>query len=195
MVNLCQFYNGYPKSNHFFFGSFSKEAKMPISLRRVKISDIIQMQNANLHCLPENYQMWYWLYHFLISPQGAHVAVDGRGKVLGYVLSKLDDEGKNQKSPPPPHGHVTSVAVYSQYRKLGIATKLLSYTHHTLRECYNAQYVNLNVRETNRAAHILYQNTLHYKFLMVDEGYYADGENGWNLRYTYPEFENDQKKS
>lgn len=159
---------------------------MPISLRRVKVTDMIPMQNANLHCLPENYQLWYWLYHYLLSPQGAHVAVDSRGKMLGYVLSKMDDENRNQKPPPPPHGHITSVAVYSRYRKLGIATKLLSYTHKTLKDCFKAEYVTLNVRETNRAAHILYQNTLGYKFMNVDEGYYADGENGWTLRYTYP---------
>lgn len=144
------------------------------------------MQNANLHCLAENYQMWYWMYHYLLTPQGAHVAVDCRGKLLGYVLAKMDDENKNQKPPPPLHGHVTSVAIYSGYRKLGIATKLLKYSHRTLRECNKAEYINLNVRETNRGAHVLYQQTLGYQFRGVDEGYYADGENGWNLRYTFP---------
>lgn len=158
---------------------------MPISLRRVKVTDLIQMQNANLHCLPENYQMWYWMYHYLVAPQGSHVAVDSRGKVLGYVLSKLDDDDRKK----PTHGHVTSVAIYSRYRKLGIATKLLSYTHKTLKECFRAEYVSLNVRETNRAAHILYQKTLGYKFMNLDEAYYADGENGWTLRYDYPKSE------
>ena len=167
---------------------------MPISLRRVKVTDLIQMQNANLHCLAENYQMWYWMYHYLLAPQGAHVAVDSRGKLLGYVLCKTDDEQRNQKPPPPIHGHVTSVAIYTGYRKLGIATKLLSYSHRTMRECYRCEYVNLNVRETNRAAHILYEKTLGYKFLAVDEGYYADGENGWNLRFTYPKDYDDKHK-
>ncbi|KAH0789654.1 acetyltransferase, GNAT family protein [Histomonas meleagridis] len=168
---------------------------MPISLRRAQVDDLIQMQNANLHCLPENYHMWYWIYHHLMSPQSAHVAVDSKGKVLGYVLGKLDEEGRNQKPPVPPHGHITSVAIYSRYRKLGFATKLLSYTHYTLRECFLAQYVNLNVRETNRAAHILYQKTFGYKFVNVDEKYYADGENGWTLRYTYPKSDYKSEKT
>ena len=158
---------------------------MPISLRRVKVTDLIQMQNANLHCLPENYLMWYWMYHYLVAPQGSHVAVDSKGKVLGYVLSKLDDD--DRKKGDPLHGHVTSVAIYSRYRKLGLATKLLSYTHVSLRECFKAEYVNLHVRETNRAGHFLYMRTLGYKFVKCEERYYADGENAWALRYTYPD--------
>lgn len=161
--------------------------RMPISLRRVKVQDIMQLQNANLHCLAENYQMWYWMYHYLLAPQGSHVAVNRKGKVLGYVLAKMDEEGRNSKPPVPPHGAVTSVAVFSRYRKLGLATKLLSYTHGSLRECFKAEYVNLHVRETNRAGHCLYMKTLGYKFVKCEEGYYADGENAWALRYTYPD--------
>ncbi|OHT15346.1 acetyltransferase, GNAT family protein [Tritrichomonas foetus] len=160
---------------------------MPISLRRAKIDDFIQLQNANLHCLAENYHMWFWLYHYLLTPQGAHVAVDKNSKILGYVLGKMDDEGRKSKPPVPLHGAITSVAVFTSYRKLGLATKLLSYTHKTLRECYKAEFVNLHVRETNRAGHFLYQRTLGYKFNKLDEKYYADGENAWSLRYTYPE--------
>lgn len=165
---------------------------MPISLRRSNIDDIIQMQNANLHNLPENYNMWYWFYHYMRSPQTAHVSVDSSGKVLGYVIGMLsDDETENNE---PPHGHITSVAVYRRYRKLGFASKLLTYTHRTLRECYKAEYVGLNVRETNRAGHVLYMNRFGYKIVRVDEGYYADGENGWLLRYTYPPDSKEQEK-
>eukprot|EP00662_Eupelagonemidae_sp_cell21_P006300 gene6300-12526_t len=34
---------------------------MPI--RRATLSDLISMQHCNLSCLPENYQMKYYLYH------------------------------------------------------------------------------------------------------------------------------------
>ena len=168
---------------------------MPISLRRVKIGDFLQLQNANLHCLAENYHLWFWLYHYLYSPQGAHVAVDRGGKVLGYVLGKLDEEGPNSKPPVPIHGAITSVAVFTRFRKLGLATKLLTYTHKTLKECYNAEYVNLHVRETNRAGHMLYQKTLGYQFIKCEEGYYADGENAWSLRYKYNTPDKPQTKS
>lgn len=129
--------------------------------------------------------MWYWMFHYLHSPQGTHVSVDDNGKILGYVLGKMDDEGRNKKPPVPLHGAITSVAVFNAYRKLGIATKLLGYTHRTFRECFHAEYVNLHVRETNRAAQILYMRTFHYTRQSIEEKYYADGENAWSLRYYY----------
>ena len=56
--------------------------------------------------------MWFWIYHNLQSPQSSHVAVDSKGKVFGYFLGKLDEDGRNQKPPLPFHGHITSVAIY-----------------------------------------------------------------------------------
>jgi peptide alpha-N-acetyltransferase len=124
----------------------------------------------------------------MASPQAAHVAFSPTGKVMGYVLAKTEDENPvpSGKGPNVPHGHVTSVAIYARYRKLSLATKLLRYTHYTLKEIFHVSHVDLNVRETNRAAHILYKRTLGYEFVMKEENYYADGENGWVLRYKYP---------
>jgi hypothetical protein len=54
----------------------------------VQASDLISMQTANLWCLPENYQLRYYLYHYISWPQMLHVADEG-GKIVGYVLSKM----------------------------------------------------------------------------------------------------------
>jgi len=49
------------------------------------------MQKANLFCLPENYQMKYYLYHLQTWPQLSQVAeMDGR--IVGYVLAKMHAE-------------------------------------------------------------------------------------------------------
>lgn len=167
---------------------------MPISIRRVKIDDMIPMQQTNLHCLPENYQLWYWLYHYLLGPQAATVAINTKGDLIGYVLGKTDDESRGKRNAEPMHGHITSVAVYNGYRKLGLATKLLCLTQNTLRDVYKCKYVCLNVRETNRGGHILYMNTIGYKFEKNEHNYYADDENGWLLRYTFPEEESTEEK-
>ena len=45
------------------------------------------------------------------------------GKVVGYVLAKMEDE--DEKNNKIPHGHITSISVLRDYRKLGIATKLM----------------------------------------------------------------------
>ncbi len=78
------------------------------------------MQHCNLFCLPENYHLKYWLYHILTWPPLQHVAEDASGKIVGYVLAKMEEED------PELHGHVTSLAVLRSHRKLGLATKLMS---------------------------------------------------------------------
>ena len=47
------------------------------------------MQHCNLLCLPENYQMKYYMYHELSWPQLSYVAEDEDGKIVGYVLAKM----------------------------------------------------------------------------------------------------------
>ena len=58
-----------------------------VTIREAQISDLMNMQNANLHCLPENYQMKYYLYHSLSWPQLLYVAEDYKKRVVGYVLA------------------------------------------------------------------------------------------------------------
>ena len=47
---------------------------MGITIRQATIEDIQAMQNANLHNLPENYQLKYYMYHILSWPQASFVA-------------------------------------------------------------------------------------------------------------------------
>ena len=60
-----------------------------VSIRRAKHEDLLAMQQCNLFCLPENYQLKYWMYHILSWPQLQHVAEDANGKIVGYVLAKM----------------------------------------------------------------------------------------------------------
>lgn len=86
------------------------------------MSDLLAMQKCNLFCLPENYQLKYYLYHVLSWPHLLFVAEDYDGKIVGYVLAKIDDE-ENQATI---HGHITSLSVLRTHRKLGLATKLMN---------------------------------------------------------------------
>ena len=57
-----------------------------------------------------------------------HVAIDEyNGKIVGYVLSKMEED--TNKDDFVPHGHITSISVLRDYRKLGLATKLMRATH------------------------------------------------------------------
>lgn len=146
------------------------------------MSDLLAMQHTNLNCLPENYQMKYYFYHVLTWPQLIYVAEDHKGKILGYVLAKLDDENARGK---PVHGHITSLAVLRSHRKLGIATNLMLNAQREMKTVFKAEYVSLHVRESNAGAFHLYKNTLGYTIHDVELGYYADGEDAFDMRMYF----------
>ena len=52
----------------------------------------MNMQHCNLLCLPENYQMKYYMYHALSWPELLYVAESDDGNIVGYVMAKMDDE-------------------------------------------------------------------------------------------------------
>lgn len=105
-----------------------------VSIRKFEVKDLQQIQTCNLLSLPENYQMKYYFYHYIAWPQISWVA-EINDKIVGYVLAKMynipffaqlfadfyrEDEDTIQK-----HGHITSLAISKNYRRLGIAEKLM----------------------------------------------------------------------
>ncbi|CAG8698337.1 1193_t:CDS:2, partial [Scutellospora calospora] len=120
--------------------------------------DLLAMQNCNIMNLPENYQMKYYFYHLLSWPQLSFVAEDHKGRIVGYVLAKMEEDREEE----PPHGHITSLSVMRTYRRLGIAEKLMTQAQKNMVEVFNAQYVSLHVRKSNRAALHLYKDTLKF---------------------------------
>lgn len=140
-----------------------------VNIRRAEMQDLIEIQRCNLFCLPENYPMRYYVYHILSWPQLLHVAEDHNGKIVGYVLAKMEEEAKE------PHGHITSISVLRSHRKLGLATKLMRAAHKAMQVTFGAHYCSLHVRESNTAAFHLYNKTLGYLQHDVEVAYYADG--------------------
>jgi len=161
-----------------------------VNIRMANVNDLLQMQMTNLWCLPENYQMKYYFYHLLSWPQLLWVAEDfvddgdnGGSRIVGYVMGKLDED--SQESSKGLHGHITSLAVLRTHRKRGIATSLMKRSQLEMDTVFNAQYVSLHVRKSNEAAFHLYTETLKYEIHDVEAGYYADGEDAYDMRHTF----------
>eukprot|EP00933_Yihiella_yeosuensis_P009181 TRINITY_DN11499_c1_g2_i1.p1 TRINITY_DN11499_c1_g2~~TRINITY_DN11499_c1_g2_i1.p1 ORF type:complete len:235 (-),score=84.25 TRINITY_DN11499_c1_g2_i1:98-802(-) len=150
-----------------------------VFIRPATVDDLPGMQACNLQCLPENYQLKYYLYHILSWPQLPYVAVDFNNKIVGYVLAKMEEDSAEL------HGHVTSLAVLRTYRKLGIATKLMRASMKAMEEVFGAEHVSLHVRYTNRAAFTLYSQTLGYEIHDIEKGYYADKEDAYDMRKVF----------
>ena len=62
-------------------------------------------------------------------------------------------------------------------------------------DVFDAEYVSLHVRKSNRAAFHLYNVTLKYVINDVEKGYYADGEDAYDMRCYFKNNPNDAKKS
>jgi len=148
-----------------------------MNIRVAEPSDLMNMQHCNLLCLPENYQMKYYFYHGLSWPQLSYVAEDGDGKIVGYVLAKMEEDPEET-----PHGHITSLAVRRTHRRLGLARKLMDQSCRAMVESFGAKYVSLHVRVSNRAALRLYADTLKFQQSEVESKYYADGEDAFAMK-------------
>mmetsp|Transcript_124339 Transcript_124339/g.215524 ORF Transcript_124339/g.215524 Transcript_124339/m.215524 type:complete len:220 (-) Transcript_124339:12-671(-) len=148
-------------------------------IRRGEVEDLLSMQACNLMCLPENYQMKYYFYHMLSWPQLLYVCEDYDGKIVGYVLAKMEEDA------PEPHGHITSLAVLRSHRKLGIATRLMRASQVDMEHIFGAEYVSLHVRVSNEAATHLYQTTLGFRVNDIETKYYADNEDAYDMRYYF----------
>ncbi|XP_044005202.1 N-alpha-acetyltransferase 11 [Aphidius gifuensis] len=161
---------------------------MAINIRCATTNDLLNIQHCNLQCLPENYQMKYYLYHALSWPQLSYVAEDEKGRIVGYVLAKMEEDCEEN-----PHGHITSLAVKRSHRRLGIAQKLMNQASRAMVQCFEANYVSLHVRRSNRAALNLYTSSLGFEVSEIEPKYYADGEDAYAMKRDLGNFLKERK--
>ena len=162
-----------------------------VSIRRATVEDLLKMQQTNLLCLPENYQFKYYIYHYLSWPSLLHVAEDHNKKIVGYVLAKLEDE---DVKPNEIQGHITSLSVLRTYRRLGVASKLMNHAINMLQEYFDADFVSLNVRVSNRPALNLYHKNLGFEVIGIDKEYYMDREDAYKMRKYFKKEKKDKKE-
>ncbi|KAF7458852.1 N-terminal acetyltransferase A complex catalytic subunit NAA10 [Cryptosporidium felis] len=151
-------------------------------IRRATIDDIFTIQQNNLYCLPENYQIKYYYYHSMTWPQLLDVSTDSFNdcKSVGYVLGKIEEDSN------PPHGHITSIAVLRTHRGFGLSKKLLMQNHIGMQNNYKGiPYCSLHVRISNTIAKSLYQNSLNYSIDSVETKYYADKEDAYYMKLDF----------
>lgn len=134
--------------------------------------------------------MKYYFYHLLSWPQLLWVAEDFDGHIVGYCLAKMEEDDHAQ----PRHGHITSLSVLRTHRQRGIATALMRRSQQEMADVFAAEYVSLHVRKSNRAAYHLYSVTLAYEVNDVEKGYYADGEDAYDMRCYFRKQPKDEKQ-
>jgi len=134
---------------------------------------------------------------------------DDEPNIVGYVLGKVEERSipynsyssssNNDWTEPPndwkeyndfsgeryvlePTGHVTSLAVLTNYRRRGVAASLLNQLHTHMEQTHRVRSVGLHVRRGNTAATQLYHRAFGYDIDQVLDHYYADGEPAYFMR-------------
>ena len=92
------------------------------SFSRFSAYDLLRFNNVNLDPLTETYNMAFYLQYLAKWPEYCFTAEGPGARVMGYILGKAESfHGVDESW----HGHVTAVTVPPEYRRLGMATKLM----------------------------------------------------------------------
>lgn len=114
------------------------------STRQFEMNDLFRFNNVNLDILTETFNMPFYLQYMSKWPELFTVAEAPDNSIMGYML------GKSEGSDSLWHGHVSAVTVAPLYRRLGLANTLMKDLEDTSANVYNAYFVDLFVRASNR---------------------------------------------
>ncbi len=128
----------------------------------------------NLDTLPENYPEYFFRQIQERYAEAFFVAVK-EGKVIGYIMCRMEGGISHFGLRWVRRGHIVSVAVLQEYRRQNIASELITQSMKALEMVYAAKEVILEVRISNQAAVKLYDK-LRFKRIRTLRTYYRNGE-------------------
>jgi ribosomal-protein-alanine N-acetyltransferase len=151
--------------------------KAEFTIRNATHEDLPQIIKINTEALPENYPEFFFVYH-LENWGKAFFVAEADGRVVGYIMNRIETGLGFIRKFIVKKGHVVSIAVLEGYRRKGIGESLMKKGMDSMRDDYGAKEVYLEVRVSNEPAIRLYEK-LGFKKVKVIEGYYSDGENAY----------------
>ena len=151
----------------------------PIIIRKCTPEDLEAVIEVNEKELPEDYP--YFFYKSILDnyPESFLVACNDNGKVIGYVMWRVEKTPAIQSLKFVNKGHLVSIAVFKKYKRLGVATALLANSLKNLKK-YKIYELVLEVRVSNYTAINLYKK-FNFATHSIKEKYYRDGENAYYM--------------
>ncbi len=147
------------------------------SLRRFNPADLEAVININRVCLPENYAAYFFIDTFNTLPDTFLVA-EYQGRVVGYIMCRLEHGFSDLKKLRfAKKGHVISVAVMPDYRRLGVGYSLVEGAIAAF-SSLNADEIYLEVRLNNVPAIELYKK-MGFQIARTIPRYYYDGSDAY----------------
>eukprot|EP01120_Amphizonella_sp_Union-15-10_P000881 TRINITY_DN10942_c0_g1_i2.p1 TRINITY_DN10942_c0_g1~~TRINITY_DN10942_c0_g1_i2.p1 ORF type:complete len:193 (+),score=36.89 TRINITY_DN10942_c0_g1_i2:54-581(+) len=156
------------------------------TLRQFTCNDLFLFNNVNLDFLTETYNLGFYLHYITTWPDYNYVVNAAESnRMMGYIFGKA--EGKGDKW----HGHVTAVTVAPEFRRLGMAKRLMNILEIVSEKIYDTYFVDLFVRKSNALAINMYKS-FGYVIYRTVLGYYSGEEDAYDMRKALPK---DVKKS
>ncbi len=154
-------------------------------IRNAREEDLEYVKMINYKTLPENYPSYF--FHDLWSRYGKsfYVAETIDGRIVGYVMCRVELKPGFFKKFLVRSGHIVSIAVLKDHRRRGLGYALMVYAMKSLYEEYNCGETFLEVRVTNNPAINLYTK-LGYRIVKVIHHYYLDGEDAYVMARPLP---------
>mmetsp|Transcript_327 Transcript_327/g.314 ORF Transcript_327/g.314 Transcript_327/m.314 type:complete len:176 (+) Transcript_327:27-554(+) len=151
------------------------------TFRPMKADDLFKFNHINLDPLTETYNIPFYLQYLSTWPTYCSVIEDPSKRLMGYILGKAEGDGNLW------HGHVTAVTVSPEFRRLGVAKKLMRELEEISQTVYNAYFVDLFVRASNSLAIKMYEGLGYVVYRRV-LGYYSgsDDEDAFDMRKALP---------
>uniref|UniRef100_A0A8C5KUI8 N-alpha-acetyltransferase 20 n=1 Tax=Jaculus jaculus TaxID=51337 RepID=A0A8C5KUI8_JACJA len=137
------------------------------TLRAFTCDDLFRFNNINLDPLTETYGIPFYLQYLAHWPEYFIVAEAPGGELMGY------------------HGHVTALSVAPEFRRLGLAAKLMELLEE-ISERKGGFFVDLFVRVSNQVAVNMYKQLGYSVYRTVIEYYSASNgepdEDAYDMR-------------
>eukprot|EP00041_Stephanoeca_diplocostata_P007960 m.113996 g.113996 ORF g.113996 m.113996 type:complete len:177 (-) comp17113_c0_seq1:162-692(-) len=150
------------------------------STRLFTCDDLFKFNRVNLDPLTETYNLQFYFKYMARWPDYFSVAESPSGRMMGYIMGKA--EGLKTEW----HGHVTAVTVAPEFRRLGLAARMMDGLEFISDKIYNGYFVDLFVRRSNDVAVGMYEK-MGYVVYRTVLGYYSsgadeDGEDAFDMR-------------
>lgn len=153
--------------------------KISYEIEEIKMEYLPKVIEINEKVLPENYPFYFYELLYKNYPKSFLIAKIEE-KIVGYVMCRV--EHSFRMGVFLPHfskiGHVVSIGILPEYRRLGIGTSLMEKAMDALKTHYFCDYIYLEVRVSNIPA-IKFYEKLGFKINRVIKGYYKDGEDAY----------------
>jgi len=146
-----------------------------VSLRPMLVDDLLHFNNVNLDSWTETFSMSFYFNYLTRWPECCAVAEAVDGSIAGYIIGKVEGSGEDW------HSHISAISVAPEFRRSGVANRLMEYIEEISTKVHDNYFVDLFVRPTNKAALSFYEG-LGYVIYRTVVGYYSEDEDAYDMR-------------